>query len=76
MGFKAWRATGARYERAWTVSLMAYAMLFMLVSGMRLVAPSAAMGLAMLQLRQPRAAAAANKLGGNRFVSPRYVRSP
>jgi hypothetical protein len=51
MGFQAWTATVTRYEKAWTASLLAYAMLFMMVSGMRLVAPATAIGLAMLSLR-------------------------
>jgi hypothetical protein len=50
MGFQAWAAATTRYEKAWTASLLAYAMLFMMVSGMRLVAPAAVMGLAMVRL--------------------------
>jgi hypothetical protein len=50
MGFQASAACATRYEKAWTLSLLAYAMLFMLVSGMRLVAPATVMGLAMVRL--------------------------
>lgn len=58
MGFQALRESGSQYEKAWSVSLVAFSLLFMLVSGMRLVAPSAAMGLAMLRFRNPRGIAA------------------
>jgi hypothetical protein len=58
MGFQAWTATVTRYEKAWTASLLAFATLFMMVSGMRLVAPATAIGLAMISLRHAQGAKA------------------
>ncbi len=40
------------YQKAWAISLMAYGMLFMTVSGMRLEVPAAAIGLAMIRFKK------------------------
>lgn len=47
-GFQAYRRTQYPFEKAWSMSLLAYAALFMMVTGMRLVMPAIAVGLAAL----------------------------
>ena len=50
-GLQAFKGNGTPISRAWTASLLAYAALFMLASGMRLATPALAMGLAFLRLQ-------------------------
>lgn len=50
MAAKGFKAASGPGQQVWTASLIAYSLLFMLVSGMRLAAPSVAMGLAMVKL--------------------------
>ena len=54
MGFRTAFAPATKYEMAWAAALLAFSLLFMTVSGMRLVAPATTMGLSMLRLRKPR----------------------
>jgi hypothetical protein len=49
MAFQVLARSTSRLNKAWAMSLIAYALLFMLVSGMRLAAPAVAMGLAMVK---------------------------
>jgi len=44
------KAASGTWQQAWTASFIAYSLLFMMVSGMRLAVPSLAMGLAMVML--------------------------
>jgi hypothetical protein len=57
-GVQAFGRARSPFERAWSASLLAYGALFMLVTGMRLVAPALAVGLAALggcrQVKHPR----------------------
>lgn len=50
MGAKTFRSASTPMEQSWTASFLAYSMLFMLVSGMRLVVPAVSIGLAMSRL--------------------------
>jgi len=69
MGIRTALAAATKYEMAWAAALLAYSLLFMTVSGMRLVAPATTMGLSMLRLRkpQPRLAAGRNVAQVNHF---------
>lgn len=53
MGLQTLSTSRSPFGRAWNASLLAYAILFMMVSGMRLVAPALALGLAMLNVASP-----------------------
>jgi hypothetical protein len=50
MGLQALNGNRTTLGRAWAASLLAYSTLFMLASGMRLVAPALAFGLALIQI--------------------------
>jgi hypothetical protein len=50
MAAQAFKVASGPWQQAWTTSLIAYSMLFMMASGMRLAVPSVAMGLAMVRL--------------------------
>jgi hypothetical protein len=50
VAFLAFRNAAGSAQKSWICSLLAYGLLFMLVSGMRLVVPSVAWGLAMISL--------------------------
>jgi hypothetical protein len=50
MTLQAFRASSDPLQQAWSASLLAYSLLFMMVSGMRLVAPAVAIGLVMVKL--------------------------
>ena len=58
MAAKALRRASSPFQQAWTASLIAYSVLFMMVSGMRLVVPATAIGLAMISLRHTQGAKA------------------
>ena len=57
MAAKALRRASSPFQQAWTASLIAYSLLFMMVTGMRLVVPAVALGLALLEVSiRPQAA--------------------
>jgi hypothetical protein len=51
MGAKTFKSASTPSEQSWTTSFLAYSMLFMLVSGMRLVVPAVSIGLSMSKLQ-------------------------
>lgn len=51
MALLVFRRITTAFEKSWTVSLLAYTLLFMMVSGMRLAVPAVTMGLALVRLK-------------------------
>lgn len=65
------RRASSPFQQAWTASLIAYSLLFMMVTGMRLAVPSLAMGLAMVRLVAVNAADVhRRRIQASRFNAP------
>ena len=69
------KRASSSWQQAWTGSLIAYSLLFMVVSGMRLAAPAVTIGLALLKLPEPENCwFCFTRANDSRRVTPKTVR--